>query len=212
MTDRASLSRFANHSSSPNCEMQVWTVFGERRVGLFALKDLKKDAEVTVDYSVRHVTVDYSVRHVGEAGLEDFNNDRGNSKASKTIPFQETVQDVIKHASTIRVEEPRMTVEKDAPPSSGGDALPDKTSKSWGAAPAAPTVPAAAAAPAAGAGAPASAVKVMSLHDTFIAMPLAAAAATSPGEKEKKMMLRSNGDGMSVCEILEEWGIVDTNK
>lgn len=32
--------RFMNHSCQPNCETQKWTVNGDTRVGLFALKDI----------------------------------------------------------------------------------------------------------------------------------------------------------------------------
>ncbi|EKX50551.1 hypothetical protein GUITHDRAFT_66832, partial [Guillardia theta CCMP2712] len=62
LTEKSSLSRFANHSSTPNCELQIWNVFGEKRVGLFALKDIKKDSEITLDYGETHV---------GDKGIEN---------------------------------------------------------------------------------------------------------------------------------------------
>lgn len=34
-------SRFMNHSCSPNCETQKWTVNGDVRIGLFALCDIE---------------------------------------------------------------------------------------------------------------------------------------------------------------------------
>ncbi len=34
-------SRFMNHSCDPNCVAQRWTVRGEVRVGMFALRDIK---------------------------------------------------------------------------------------------------------------------------------------------------------------------------
>lgn len=34
-------SRFINHSCSPNCETQKWTVNGDVRIGLFALCDIE---------------------------------------------------------------------------------------------------------------------------------------------------------------------------
>ena len=86
MTDKASLSRFANHSATPNSELQVWRVFGERRVGLFAIRDVKKDSEITVDYGRMHV---------GEPGLEDHAEARGGSRKAAGIPFAEAVADVI---------------------------------------------------------------------------------------------------------------------
>ena len=43
--------RFVNHSCEPNCEMQKWSVNGYYRVGLFALRDIESDEEVTYDYN-----------------------------------------------------------------------------------------------------------------------------------------------------------------
>ncbi|XP_059499070.1 histone-lysine N-methyltransferase ASH1L isoform X3 [Stegostoma tigrinum] len=43
--------RFINHSCSPNCEMQKWSVNGVYRIGLFALKDVMAGTELTYDYN-----------------------------------------------------------------------------------------------------------------------------------------------------------------
>jgi hypothetical protein len=43
-------SRFMNHSCDPNCVAQRWTVRGEVRVGMFALRDIKADEELCFDY------------------------------------------------------------------------------------------------------------------------------------------------------------------
>ena len=37
---RGNIARFVNHSCDPNSETQKWTVNGDTRIGLFALKDL----------------------------------------------------------------------------------------------------------------------------------------------------------------------------
>ena len=63
---------------------QVWDVFGEKRVGLFALKPIRKDAELTVDYSTAHV---------GEKGVENHCESRG-GKANREVPFRELVDEV----------------------------------------------------------------------------------------------------------------------
>lgn len=39
-----------NHSCDPNCETQKWTVNGDTRVGLFALKDIIAGNELTFNY------------------------------------------------------------------------------------------------------------------------------------------------------------------
>jgi len=49
-TDKGNMSRFINHSCEPNTEMQKWTVDGETRVGIFALRDIEKGEELTYDY------------------------------------------------------------------------------------------------------------------------------------------------------------------
>ncbi|KAL6655791.1 hypothetical protein ACP70R_006617 [Stipagrostis hirtigluma subsp. patula] len=49
-TNKGNMSRYINHSCEPNSEMQKWTVDGETRVGIFALRDIKKGEELTYDY------------------------------------------------------------------------------------------------------------------------------------------------------------------
>ena len=94
LTDKASLSRFVNHSGSPNCEIQVWDVFGEKRVGLFALKPIRKDTELTVDYSMTHV---------GEKGVENQCESRG-GKTHKELLFREYVDEVLKAAANSKTD------------------------------------------------------------------------------------------------------------
>lgn len=43
--------RFVNHSCQPNCEMQKWSVNGQFRMALFALRDIKSGEELTYDYN-----------------------------------------------------------------------------------------------------------------------------------------------------------------
>eukprot|EP00657_Telonema_sp_P-1_P001946 TRINITY_DN14739_c0_g1_i1.p1 TRINITY_DN14739_c0_g1~~TRINITY_DN14739_c0_g1_i1.p1 ORF type:complete len:340 (-),score=63.09 TRINITY_DN14739_c0_g1_i1:167-1186(-) len=42
--------RFVNHSCEPNCQTIIWQVGGEKRAGIFALKDIKAGTELTYDY------------------------------------------------------------------------------------------------------------------------------------------------------------------
>lgn len=44
--------RFANHSCSPNAEIQVWTVNGNLRLGLFAKDTISPGTEITYDYDL----------------------------------------------------------------------------------------------------------------------------------------------------------------
>ncbi|KAF7278447.1 hypothetical protein GWI33_008409 [Rhynchophorus ferrugineus] len=43
--------RFVNHSCQPNCEMQKWSVNGQFRMALFALRDIEPYEEITYDYN-----------------------------------------------------------------------------------------------------------------------------------------------------------------
>lgn len=43
--------RFVNHSCQPNCEMQKWSVNGQFRMALFALRDIESSEELTYDYN-----------------------------------------------------------------------------------------------------------------------------------------------------------------
>jgi histone-lysine N-methyltransferase ASH1L len=46
-----SVARFANHSCSPNCEFQKWTVDGLQRMCMFSLRTIKPGEELTYDYN-----------------------------------------------------------------------------------------------------------------------------------------------------------------
>ncbi|CAM6092174.1 unnamed protein product [Calypogeia fissa] len=43
--------RFINHSCEPNCRTEKWMVNGEVCIGLFAVRDIAKEEEVTFDYN-----------------------------------------------------------------------------------------------------------------------------------------------------------------
>ncbi|XP_012235708.1 histone-lysine N-methyltransferase NSD2 isoform X2 [Linepithema humile] len=49
---KGNLSRFMNHSCAPNCETQKWTVNGDTRIGLFALRDIESSEELTFNYNL----------------------------------------------------------------------------------------------------------------------------------------------------------------
>ena len=48
--DRGNIARFINHSCDPNCITQKWNVLGEVMVGIFAIKNIHPDEELTFDY------------------------------------------------------------------------------------------------------------------------------------------------------------------
>uniref|UniRef100_A0A1A9WY31 Histone-lysine N-methyltransferase n=1 Tax=Glossina brevipalpis TaxID=37001 RepID=A0A1A9WY31_9MUSC len=47
---RGNLARFMNHSCNPNCETQKWVVNSLLRIGVFAIKDIPADTELTFNY------------------------------------------------------------------------------------------------------------------------------------------------------------------
>lgn len=49
---KGNLSRFMNHSCQPNCETHKWTVNGDTRVGLFAVRDVPTGTELTFNYNL----------------------------------------------------------------------------------------------------------------------------------------------------------------
>ena len=54
---KGNYSRFMNHSCQPNCETQKWTVNGDTRVGLFAVRDIpagETSPEVKDPWSFTH--------------------------------------------------------------------------------------------------------------------------------------------------------------
>lgn len=46
-----SVARFANHSCSPNCEFQKWTIDGLHHMCLFSSRTIKAGEEITYDYN-----------------------------------------------------------------------------------------------------------------------------------------------------------------
>jgi len=49
---KSNRARFINHSCSPNCETQKWTVRGETRIGIFACQNIAAGTELTFDYQL----------------------------------------------------------------------------------------------------------------------------------------------------------------
>ncbi|XP_041947876.1 histone-lysine N-methyltransferase, H3 lysine-36 specific isoform X2 [Alosa sapidissima] len=64
--------RFMNHSCQPNCETQKWTVNGDTRVGLFALKDVTAGTELTFNYNLECLGNGKTVCKCGASNCSGF--------------------------------------------------------------------------------------------------------------------------------------------
>lgn len=49
--NKGSDARFVNHSCNPNCQIEIWTVDNQKRIGLFAIKSIKEGEEITYNYN-----------------------------------------------------------------------------------------------------------------------------------------------------------------
>ncbi|XP_071392968.1 histone-lysine N-methyltransferase NSD3 [Centroberyx affinis] len=65
-------SRFMNHSCSPNCETQKWTVNGDVRIGLFTLCDIEAGTELTFNYNLHCVGNRRTSCHCGADNCSGF--------------------------------------------------------------------------------------------------------------------------------------------
>ncbi|XP_067470390.1 histone-lysine N-methyltransferase NSD3 isoform X3 [Thunnus thynnus] len=65
-------SRFMNHSCSPNCETQKWTVNGDVRIGLFTLCDIEAGTELTFNYNLHCVGNRRTSCHCGSDNCSGF--------------------------------------------------------------------------------------------------------------------------------------------
>ncbi|KAM9744521.1 histone-lysine N-methyltransferase NSD3 isoform 3-T3 [Menidia menidia] len=64
--------RFMNHSCSPNCETQKWTVNGDVHIGLFALCDIESGTELTFNYNLHCVGNRRMSCHCGSDNCSGF--------------------------------------------------------------------------------------------------------------------------------------------
>uniref|UniRef100_A0A336ML71 CSON003379 protein n=1 Tax=Culicoides sonorensis TaxID=179676 RepID=A0A336ML71_CULSO len=50
---KGNLARFINHSCMPNCVTEMWQIGKTRRIGIFAMEDIKKGDELSFDYQLQ---------------------------------------------------------------------------------------------------------------------------------------------------------------
>ncbi|TVU09099.1 hypothetical protein EJB05_42540 [Eragrostis curvula] len=80
-TNKGNMSRFINHSCEPNTEMQKWTIDRETRVGIFAIRDIKKGEKLTYDSNF----VQFGAHQVCHCGASKCKKILGKMKSVKSI-------------------------------------------------------------------------------------------------------------------------------
>ncbi|XP_075427197.1 histone-lysine N-methyltransferase NSD2 isoform X1 [Ascaphus truei] len=87
---KGNYSRFMNHSCQPNCDTQKWTVNGDTRVGLFALRDIPTGEELTFNYNLDCLGNEKTVCRCGASNCSGFLGDR--PKNSSATSHEEKVK------------------------------------------------------------------------------------------------------------------------
>ena len=77
---KGNLARFMNHSCDPNCITQKWTVNGDTRVGLFAIKDVPPGSELTFNYQFETVGDDKKKCMCGAANCSGLIGEKPQNK------------------------------------------------------------------------------------------------------------------------------------
>nr|XP_019961854.1 PREDICTED: histone-lysine N-methyltransferase NSD2-like isoform X1 [Paralichthys olivaceus] len=81
---KGNYSRFMNHSCQPNCETQKWTVNGDTRVGLFAVRDIPAGTELTFNYNLDCLGNEKTVCRCDAPNCSGFLGDRPKNSNGQT--------------------------------------------------------------------------------------------------------------------------------
>eukprot|EP01022_Parablepharisma_sp_SALTPOND_P025960 TRINITY_DN6132_c0_g1_i1.p1 TRINITY_DN6132_c0_g1~~TRINITY_DN6132_c0_g1_i1.p1 ORF type:complete len:811 (-),score=115.33 TRINITY_DN6132_c0_g1_i1:38-2470(-) len=130
-TYKGNLARFINHSCDPNCETQKWNVLGKVCVGIFAIKDIKENEELSFDYHFDCYSTPFSKCYCGAENCRGYlgvaptaGNPQGKSedehansenktsqKEKREIKYK--LEDLLKYAEEIEEELQKATEEKE---------------------------------------------------------------------------------------------------
>lgn len=71
-TYSGNIARFINHSCDPNCQTRKWTILNEICVGIFTLKDIRENEELTFDYQFDFFKTAFTRCYCGAAGCKGY--------------------------------------------------------------------------------------------------------------------------------------------
>lgn len=71
-TKVGNIARFINHSCDPSCETQKWNVLGEVCVGIFALRDIRENEELSFDYQFDFFKTPFTKCYCGTAKCKGY--------------------------------------------------------------------------------------------------------------------------------------------
>ncbi|XP_018083498.1 histone-lysine N-methyltransferase NSD2 isoform X2 [Xenopus laevis] len=81
---KGNFSRFMNHSCQPNCETQKWSVNGDTRVGLFAVRDIPAGEELTFNYNLDCLGNEKTICRCGAPNCSGFLGDRPKNNSASS--------------------------------------------------------------------------------------------------------------------------------
>jgi len=107
---KASNARFVNHSCSPNCKTVIWDSAGEKRAGIFTLRDIPKGTELTYDYDFDYLDDDKKCQcHCGSPNCSGY---IGVRKAKENVVQPSCKPKQVKSAFTLFMAHYRKTFNK----------------------------------------------------------------------------------------------------
>ena len=104
---KANEGRFVNHSCEPNCEMQKWSVNGFYRFGLFALRDILPNEELSYDYNFDNFNIEtQQVCRCGSAKCRGYIGGRSQKQSNGLLSKEKTDKNetTVKEVSAVKVD------------------------------------------------------------------------------------------------------------
>ena len=71
-TISGNIARFINHSCDPNCQTSKWSVLDEVCVGIFSIKDIQEDEELTFNYQFDFFKTPFTRCYCGSYNCKKF--------------------------------------------------------------------------------------------------------------------------------------------